>query len=332
MKAVKLLGNKKAITLDVPQPEVKKGFCLVKVVASGICGTDLELLFHSNEPSKYIPGHEVVGIIEEKNGVNGFEVGDRVLVNMHIVCMKCDHCKKGDRIFCKDLKVIGFDLDGSDAEYIALPEMCLIRIPDDISFDQAILMTDALGTPFAAAKKAGIKKGDKVAVIGIGPLGLMCCLSAKYFGGDVCAIDVVKTRLDQALSFGIDHVINPATEDADSIIDGLTAEGFDIIIECSGNPKGVKSAFKYIRPKGTIVQVGVCPSVDINTYDEWIAKEITIIGSRGYRDNEIPEIITFVRNTPDIIKAITHRFTLDEAQEAFDVADSKVGIKVIFTP
>jgi len=332
MKAVKLLGNKKAITVDVPMPVVKDGYCLIKVAESGICGTDLELLFNSKDEVKYIPGHEVVGTVVEKNNVDEFKIGDRVLVNMHISCMKCKYCKREKRIFCKQLKVIGFDLDGSDAEYIALPKMCLIKIPDDISFDQALLLTDALGTPYAAAKKANIQPNDNVAVIGIGPLGLMCCLCAKYFGGKLFAIDVVPKRLQQASDFGIEHIVDPNSDDINAIVGKFTIDGFDIVIECSGSAKGVKSAFKYIRPEGKVIQVGVCPSVQINTYDEWIAKEITIIGSRGYVDSQVGEIADFIRKTPYITKAITHRFPLDKAQEAFETADSKSGIKVIFTP
>jgi 2-desacetyl-2-hydroxyethyl bacteriochlorophyllide A dehydrogenase len=332
MKAVKLLGNKKAITVDVPVQKIEDGYCLIKVVEAGICGTDLELLFNSKDEVKYIPGHEVVGTVVKKKNVDEFQIGDRVLINMHITCMECNYCKREKRIFCKQLKVIGFDLDGADAEYIALPKMCLIKIPDDISFDQAILLTDALGTPYAAAKKANIRPNDNVAVIGIGPLGLMCCLSAKYFGGKVFAIDIVPERLKQALNFGIDHVINPNSDDIDAIVKKFTNDGFDIVIECSGSAKGVKSAFKYVRPEGKIIQVGVCPSVDINTYDEWIAKEITIIGSRGYVDSQVGELADFIRKNPNITKAITHRFPLEKAQEAFDTANSKSGIKVIFTP
>ncbi len=332
MKAVKLLGNKKVQTVEVPMPEVPEGYFLIKVVASGICGTDLELLYHAKEPSRNIPGHEVVGIIMEKNGASEFDVGDRVLINMHITCQQCKYCEKEERIFCKELKVIGFDLDGSDAEYISLPEMCLIKIPDDISFDEAILLTDALGTPFGAVKKADIQKGDKVAVFGIGPLGLMCSVLAKYFGGDVCAIDTMPNRLQQAKDFGIQCVLNPLTDDIASTVAKNTDDGFDIIFECSGNANGVKSAFKYVRPKGKVIQVGVCPKVEINTYDEWIAKEVTIIGSRGYVNSQIPEITDFIRKMPIITKAITHRYPLEKAQEAFDMADSKKGIKVIFTP
>jgi len=332
MKAVKLLGNKKALTIDVPTPEIRDGYCLVKVVESGICGTDIELLFNSNREVKYIPGHEVVGTIIKKNNVDEFKIGDRVLVNMHITCMQCEYCKREKRIFCKKLKVIGFDLDGADAEYIALPKICLIKIPDDISFDQAILLTDALGAPYAAAKKVGIQPNDNVAVIGVGPLGIMCCMAARYFGGKVFAIDFVHERLKQASDFGVDFVINPKSDDVDEIVKKNMGDGFDIILECSGNAQGIKSAFKYIRPEGKIVQIGVCPSVEINTYDEWIAKEITIIGSRGYVDSQIAEIADFIRKNPGITKAITHRFPLDKAQEAFDTADRKSGIKVVFMP
>ena len=333
MKAIRLLGNGKAKMVDVAKPELPEGYAMIEVAAAGICGTDIEMLLNSPEPIGYIPGHEAVGTIVEMNGIKGFNIGDRVLLNCHITCGKCKYCKIEARIFCKDLQVIGFGIDGADAEYIAMPKENLTRIPDDISFDQALLLTDALGTPYNAVKRSGIKKGDKVGVTGVGPLGIMCVISARYFSADVIAIDLVPERLKQAKKFGALYTINPEKEDYKSLSDKFTdGEGLDIIIECSGSGKAVQMALELLKVRGKLIQVGVCTEVTLDLFKEVVAKELHIIGSRGFVDSEIKEIIDLIRKKPEISEAITHRYKLGQAQEAFDMAESKNGIKVIFEP
>lgn len=333
MKAVKLMGNGKAIMVEAEKPKPPEGYVLIKVAAAGICRTDIELLYHSPEPLEVFPGHEAVGILEDPNGAEGFSVGDRVLVNCHIVCGTCRHCKNEDRIFCKDLKVIGFDVHGAVAEYLIVPKENITKIPDDITFEQAVLLTDALGTPYNGVKKAGIKPGDKVGVIGVGPLGIMCVLCAKYFNGEIIALDMLQHRLEQSKKFGASHTINPSVDNVREEIDKLTdGIGLDIVIECSGSAKAIKMGLDLLKERGTLLQLGVCTDVSINTFDDLICKELTIIGSRGFVDSEIPEIIDLIRKSPNIGDVISHRFKLEDAQEAFDMAENRNGIKVIFTP
>ena len=166
MKAVKLLGNKKLKIIEIPKPEPNRGEVVIKVMASGICRTDIELLYNNVKPTNIIPGHEVSGIVDEVNEVKSFKKGDRVMVNCHSTCGKCKHCQNGDLIFCPQLKTIGFDLNGGHVEYMVIPESILRMLPHDITFESSIIISDALGSAYQAVKKVKIRNKSKVGIIG----------------------------------------------------------------------------------------------------------------------------------------------------------------------
>jgi len=333
VKAVKLLGNCKAEMVDRSMPEVPCGYALIKVAMCGICSTDIGLYFKDNKPLEHTPGHEIVGTIAEINGETGLKTGQRVLLNLHVTCEKCKYCKEGLRIFCSELKCLGTDLDGGAAEYLAMPFGNLTIIPDDISFEEAILITDVFGTPFNAVKKAKIGKCEKIAVIGAGSVGVLCCLCASYFGGDVMVMDLDKSRQKLALEFGAKQAVSPFNDDFDKYVSDFTdGEGFDTIFDCSGSNAGFLLGLKLVRIRGRQIQLGVVPNASLNLYEDLIMKEITLIGSRGYVDDQVDEMIDLIRDTPRIGELVTHKFPLEKAQEAFDTANSLAGFKVALVP
>ncbi len=332
MKAIILDGKRHAYPVERPIPEPKPGCALVRVKAAGICGTDLELLYHADKQSDIIPGHEVSGVVEQVNGCTEFKPGDRVFINCHITCHECEHCKAGDFIFCKQMTCIGFDEDGGDAEYIAVSEKQLRHLPDDLSFEQGVLLTDALGTPYHAARLANIVPGELVGISGAGPLGMMCILSVVHMGGVVVAIDVVDERLEAARSFGATYTIN-GRGDVQAEVNKLTdGRGLGKIIDCSGNARAIKTDLEVLRNRGMLVQVGVCTEITLNFYDMVVSKEITIKGSRNFHDTELPGMIDLVRTIEHLADVVTHRFSLDEADEAFRLGSERKGLKLVFTP
>ena len=332
MKAIILDGKEHVFTVERPMPEIGEGYVLVKVMAAGICGTDIEMLYKNPKQSDIIPGHEVAGVVEQTNACHDFKPGDRVFLNCHITCHECEPCAAGDFIFCKKLKCIGFDVDGGDAEYIAIPEVNLRSLPNDITFEQGVLLTDALGTPFHAAKMAEIRKGEFVGVSGVGPLGIMCILCAAHFGGTVIAIDIVEERLEAAKQFGASHTVN-ARGDVKAAIQEITGgKGLDKVIECSGSAIAIKTGLDVLKDRGTLVQVGVCTSITLDMFESVIAKEITIKGSRNFHDSEVTEMMELIRSTKNINDVISHRFAFDDAQEAFELAEQRKGIKIVFVP
>lgn len=332
MKAILLDGKKNVETIEKPIPDLLEGYVLVKVMAAGICGTDIEMLYNNPNPTTITPGHEVAGIVEKTNNCNEFKIGDRVFLNCHITCNECEYCQAGDYIFCEQLTVIGFDVDGGMAEYIAVPEKILRKLPDDLTYEQGVLITDALGTPFHASKKAEIKKGEIVCVSGTGPLGILCILSAVHFGAVVVAIDIVEERLTMARKFGATYIINGLSNVKEQINKITNGKGVDKVIECSGSAAAILKDIDILKNRGTMVQVGVCSKITMDLFETLIKKEIEIKGSRNFNDFEIPEMIDILRKTERIEELISHRFLLSEAEQAFKLAEERKGIKIVFVP
>jgi propanol-preferring alcohol dehydrogenase len=228
--------------------------------------------------------------------------------------------------------VIGFELDGGDAEYIAVPEVNLRALPDDLTFEQGVLLTDALGTPFHAAKKAEIQRGELVGVSGVGPLGIMCILSVAHCGGVPVAIDVIEDRLRMAQRFGAAHTVN-GRGDVLAEISAITGgKGLDKVLDCSGSAVAIRSDLKMLRCRGILVQVGVCTEITLNLFDELVTNELIIKGSRNFHDTELSEMMDLIRTTPQINDVFTHRFTFDQADQAFGLAAKREGLKIILGP
>jgi L-iditol 2-dehydrogenase len=333
VKAVKFLGNKNLEIIDIPKPEPQEGYVLIKVMAASICRTDIELLYNNPEKTAVIPGHEIAGIIEKVNKVKDFKTSERVFLNIHITCGYCDFCRSGDWIFCPQLKCIGSDCNGGDAEYMIAPEGILRRLPDDISYELGSLIPDAIGTPYHAVKKAGLKKDDIVGIIGMGPLGLIAVLVASNLGANVFAIDLLDKRLELSRRFGANKVLNPEKNDLKEIVYDLTGgRGLDSVIDCTGSENAIKFGLDILKVRGKFIFVGVCTELTINTYDQIISKEIEMSGSRNFNENELEEIIEFTRKNPKINDIITHRFKFSKAKEAFKIAEERNGIKIILVP
>lgn len=333
MKALKFIGNGRIELFEKEKPVAVNDIVVVKVTSSGICGTDIELLLPSEKPLDTIPGHEVTGIVDAVDKAKNFKVGDRVMVNCHVTCGVCEYCRSGDLIFCPDLKAIGFELDGGNAEYLAVPEASLRHLPEDIPEEVGVIIGDALGTPYHAVKKAGVAPGEYVGVFGVGPLGQMAVLVAKSFGGKVVAIDLNVKRLETSKNFGADYIINPGETDVIKEIRKITGgKGLDKAIQCTPSAAALNSALDSLKLRGRLVHVGVCTKAEINPFKQINDREIEIVGSRNFNNNELDEIIEFVRKNPKVKDVITHRFSLDEAEKAFQAAKNGEGIKVLIKP
>ncbi len=333
MKAVQFSGSGSVKLIHRPRPTAHDDVVVVRMRYSGICGTDLELLLPSPAPVPIIAGHEVVGTVEEFDGTAEFSPGDRVMVNCHVTCGVCDFCRSGDVAFCADLKAIGFQLDGGNAEFLAVPKRNLIPIPPDISFEAALIVGDALGTPYHAVKRGGVESGDIVGVFGVGPLGLMAIVCLTHFGATVVAVDLNGSRLEAATKFGAAHTVNPEKEDPLAAIHAATGgHGLDKTFDCSGSSAAIQLAHEALRIRGRHVQVGASEEVAVKPFDHFISKEIEMIGSRNFNLNEVAEVLALVRNSPIIDELVTHRFPLDRAAEAFQVAAEGVGLKILLEP
>lgn len=331
MKALLFTGNGNMELVEREMPKAKGNVVVVKMLLSGICGTDIELLLPN--ASDIVPGHEGVGVVYETDGAKRFKVGDRVIINCHVTCRHCGHCAAGDEIFCPELKAIGFELPGTNEQFLVIPEESLRPLPDDISEEVGVLIGDALGTPYHAVKMANIAPGDFVGVWGAGPLGMMAMFVASKFGARVVAVDVNNIRLDQAKQYGATYTLNPADGDVNARIRELTGgAGLKSAIQCTPSGKAVVAALQCLGLRGILVQVGVCTHVEFDLYGLLNERELSIRASRNFNANELEELIELARANPDIQKLVTHSFPLDQAQEAFQCAKEGRGLKVVLRP
>ena len=336
MRAVKFVGNGCVDVVDVPKPKAAKGWVIVRVKASALCGSGLHT-YLSDKGSETIPGHEVAGeVIEVGKGVAEIRPKDRVALYAVIICGKCEFCRRGDWAFCKEPKkcIGGQHIQGGDAEYLAVPERICFPLPDDLSFEQGALLGDGIGTPYHAIKRLAINGTHTVALFGLGPVGLGALLILKLLNCRVIVSEISKYRQRMGKTLEADVVIDPSEQDpVDAIKECTKGEGVDIAIDCAGKEITENQALDCAKKWGKVAFVGGNPgSATIQPSRQFIGKELTVIGSFYYNVSEYKELIALVRRGLSPEKMITHRFSLEEAQKAFSTFASGESGKVVFVP
>lgn len=341
MKAVLFPGNKEVrVVGDRPDPSPGLGEVLIKTRASAICRSDMHL-YHGNAvvggemagTGQIVPGHEPAGeVVELGEGVSGVEVGDRVAVYLAIGCGHCEYCLIGYRMLCPEVKMLGFDLDGGNADYVVVPAVNCVKLPDEISYEAGAVMTDMIGTQYHTQKRLNVSGADTIAVFGLGPMGSAAVLIGKARGAKVIAVDVLDSRLKMASKLGADEIINSSKEDSVERLRSLTrGMGVDAAIDCSGAPPAQNAALDATRAMGSVAFVGESPETTINPSDQMIRKVLNVIGAWYFPLGEFPEIARFVvDNEVPVEKMISHRFSLDEAPEAFRMFDNHETEKAVF--
>jgi threonine dehydrogenase-like Zn-dependent dehydrogenase len=273
---------------DVPTPEPSPGEVLVAVGACGICGSDVHGMDGSTGRRRppIIMGHEAAGTIEKLGGgVTAWKVGDRVTFDSTVYCGRCDFCRSGRVNLCENRRVLGvsceeYRRDGAFAEFVAVPQHILYRLPDGLSFEHA-----ALVEPFAIAlhaiRRAPPTLNDNVVVIGAGMIGLALVQALRHAGcGRLVVVDVAKERLSAAAKLGATHTVNSAAENAAETIARLThGRGADLAIEAVGLAATVHLALRCVRKGANVTLVGnVAPNVEF-PLQVAVTRELTIHGS-----------------------------------------------------
>jgi len=332
-------NNKDIRIEDLPKPKIGPDEILVKVIASGICGSDV-MEWYRVKKAPRILGHEISGEIEEvgKN-VNQYKVGDRVFVSHHVPCNECRYCRAGFHTVCDTLKSTNFD-PGGFAQFIRVPEINVrfgtFILPDEVSFDQGTFI-EPLGCVIRGQRFADVKKGHTVLVIGSGISGLLHIQLAKAKGAaKVIATDIDEYRLDAAKRFGADVVIN-AKDDVPTIVkeanDGRLA---DVVIVCTAALEAFDQAFKSVDRAGILLLFApTAPEtrVPLPLFDVYF-KGVKIVFSYAAVTQDIEEAIDLLKNKEiNVNDMITHRFGLSNIQKGFDlVARADKSIKVIIEP
>lgn len=331
------IGNIEILEMQPREP--KSNEVRIKVVSAGVCGTDIKILHNdtwSNPP--VILGHEFSGIIDKVgNEVTEYKPGDRVVSETaQVVCGKCEYCHTGRFLMCPERLSIGYGVDGAFAEFCTVRADILHKIPDNVSLDEA-----ALCEPFAVALHAAFDKivilpTDTVVVMGPGAIGQLLAQAIKSRGANVIitGTNVDTERLKAAKELGIDSVYNIQEIDLETIIKEKTeGKGVDAVFECSGSALAIKSAMKILKKTGSMVQVGLTKNTLEIDYGLLTAKEISIIGTFGHRWLNWEEAIALISSGKiNVVKLITHHYSIEEWEKAFEAMEKQEGIKILIHP
>jgi len=290
-----------------------------------------------------ILGHEAVGTVESVGaGVKNVAVGDHVLVSCVTACGSCRYCRESSFGQCLGGGgwILGHKIDGTQAEYVRVPfaDTSTYPVPEGVADEDILMLADILPTGYEVGVLNGkVQPGDVVAVVGAGPIGLSAIMSARLFSpAHVVAIDLADSRLEAAKQFGADIVVNNGREDALAIVQELTGGlGADVAIEAVGVPPTFELATQLARPGGHIANIGVHGEpVTLHLEELWI-RNVTI--TTGLVDTySTPTLLRLTQGGQvDAGRFITHHFTLDQFEEAYDVfsrAADTGALKIVLTP
>ncbi len=322
---------------DVPKPKIGPDDVLVEMKACGVCGSDLmEWYLRSRAP--LVLGHEPAGVIVEAGkNVKSFRVGDRVFAHHHVADLKCYYCQKGDYTLCPQFGQTHLE-PGGFAEYFKVPapnlQIDTLKLPDSLSYEEATLI-EPVGCCIRAQNKAGIRKGDSVAIVGAGPSGIIHALLAKISGATkVLVSDIVDYRLKMAEKLGADLIINPIQEKlGERVKEATEGRGADIVIVTAPNVKAVEDSLQIVRRGGRLLLFAPTQPDQYARLSphRLFFSEITVVPSYSVSHIETRTALQLISSGK--IKAkelITHRFPLDRTTDAFQTAaKSKECLKVV---
>ena len=332
MDAAIVKSNSNVEIKNVEKPHVGSGDILVKMRACGICGSDVEKVFGKyGQPSMRL-GHEPAGIITQVGSeVSNFVVGDRVFTHHHVACYSddCHECNHGNETMCKKYYESNLEPCGLADEYI-VPEWNVkhggvLKIPDSMSFEDAA-MIEPLACCIRAWNKFTHKNNDSIAVLGIGPTGIMHALLAKIYGFEkIFCLDFNEFRLDFAKKFEATAINSGNTNALEQIKSETANQGVDVVIVATSSLNALKDAVNFVRKGGTIVMFGVPSKGAIIDLDmsEIYSKGITIVNSYAASDFDTKEALEKISSKQiNVSHLITHKYNLQECQEAFVHAKS----------
>jgi threonine dehydrogenase-like Zn-dependent dehydrogenase len=340
MKANVFHGPNDIRVEEVPRPIVGAGEAVIRITLTTICGTDLHILLgeYPVRPGLVI-GHEPVGVIEELGeGVTGYSIGDRVLVGAITPCGQCRACLSGQWAQCghgEGVEAIGGwrfgnTINGAQAEYLLVlnAQANLAKIPNELSDEQVVLLADIASTGFSGAESANIRIGDAVVVFAQGPIGLCTTAGAKLMGASfIIGVESDPVRMEMAKRMGADIVIDPKQAHVVEEVKRLTSGGADVAIEALGIQETFENCLRCLRPGGTLSSLGVYSGKLQVPYDAFAAgigdyKIVTTLCPGGKeRMRRLMAIVQSKRFDPTPL--LTHRFSLDQIVEAYDLFGSR---------
>jgi threonine dehydrogenase-like Zn-dependent dehydrogenase len=340
MRGAVFLGNRRIEIRTFPDPTPGPGEVVIQMKASGMCGSDLKFyrpppgeaqkalgLGAATEP--FIAGHEPCGVVAARGpGVSEREapIGSRVMDHHYAGCGVCKHCRVGWSQLCREgIVVYGVTAHGGHAEYLKVPARTLVPLPDELSFIEGAAVSCGTGTAYGALRRMHLAGGSTLAVFGQGPVGLSATLLGAKMGARVIAVETNAERRALAKQFGADVVLDPSNPRFNDELKSITrGEGADMAIECSGVPAARLAAVRSARTWGTVCFVGEGGEVTLDVSRDLLRKQLTLIGSWTFSAMGQAECARFVAdNQIELEKIFSHRWKLEQADEAYRVFDTQ---------
>jgi len=344
MKVAVLQGVRSITVEERPTPKIKENEALIHVQAAGICGSDLHG-FQGKWPNKRAPGlvmgHEIAGeVVDVGKRVKTVKAGDKVAIDPQIPCGRCDECLRGWINVCSNMKLIGSSargtFHGGFAEYIAMPEKNLHPLPENVSFREGA-MIDPVGNSIHLINRAGVEVGDAIAILGVGTLGLCLLQAAKIAGANkIFVVDISEYRLKVAADLGANYCINAQKKNpVETILKTTDGKGVNVAIEAVGIKETYQQAISVVRKRGKVMALGnMADFVNVELF-RFVSREVSMIGCTGFFPYEIDRSLELIaQGEIKVEPLITHVFSLNEIQKAFEILDEGKGkaIKVMLVP
>jgi len=336
MKKVVVLGERQAGLVEVPDPQPKADWVLVKIHAAPMCAE--YKMFADGTRAEYL-GHEAAGEVVAIAQPGCVNVGDRVVVMPQYPCGRCELCASGDYIHCEHTTDLGQFLgtrEGSAtyAQYVLKPSWLLPKIPDGVSYELASLACCGLGPSFNAMDRMAVDAFDTVLITGLGPVGLGGVVNAKFRGARVIAIESVPYRVQRAEMLGADVVIDPRSADAlEQVLDLTAGKGVDMALDCSGVVTAERLCIDATRRRGQVAFAGECSrTLGLTVSPDMIRKGLTIHGVWHYNLSLFPKVMQVIQESPVVEQLISHVIPMSQIQQAFEIAASHKSAKIILKP
>ena len=340
MRGAVFLGNRKIEIRNFPDPTPGPGEVVLQMKASGMCGSDLK--FYRPAPGEaqkalglggnaepFIAGHEPCGVIAARGaGVSEREapIGQRVMDHHYAGCGVCGHCRVGWSQLCREgITVYGVTANGGHAEYLKVPVRTLVPLPEELSFAEGAAVACGTGTAYGALRRMRLAGGQTLAVFGQGPVGISATLLGAKMGARVIAVETSVERLELARQYGADETVNSTKHDPVEALKHLTrGEGVDLALDCSGVAAARLAAVRSVKTWGTVCFVGEGGEVTLDVSRDLLRRQVTLIGSWTFSAMGMGECARFIADNHIPLETIfTHRWKLDQVEEAYKVFDAQ---------
>lgn len=313
-------GSPGAIAVaERPRPSPGRGQVAVRIRRAGVCGTDLHI-FEGTQPFLEYPrviGHELSGEVAERGAGCTIPVGQPVYVIPYLACGACVACRRGKTNCCQRIGVLGVHIDGGMADYVCVPEGN-VAPAEGISLDQAALV-EFLAIGAHAIRRAAPRNGDRILVVGAGPIGMGCMLFGKLRGAAVTALDLRQDRLEFCRArLGVDHAVAVSPKAGEVLSELTSGDFFDVVIDATGSAKSMTAGLNWVAHGGTYVLVGVVRETIGFSDPEFHKRETSLLGSRNATAEDFSTVVEAMRRGLAPAEAfVTHRASLDAAPAGF---------------